>query len=85
VELAAAAVTIEHSGRDVQRYRGDDPDLPMGEQPADRKFVGYAEIRRQAPEAQHVGHQRGGDQQRAGGQSDLAVLATRSAQRVTLA
>ena len=34
VELAAAAITIEHSGRNVQHYRGDDPNLPVGKQPA---------------------------------------------------
>jgi hypothetical protein len=57
VELAAAAITTEHAGRDMQHYRSDDPDLPMGKQPADGEFVGHAEIGRQPPESQHVSHQ----------------------------
>src|SRR3954468_18955882 len=57
VELAAEAITTKHTARDMQDYRGDNPDLPVGKQTADGEFVGYSKIRRETPESQHVSHQ----------------------------
>ena len=74
MERAAAAVAIEHRGCNVQSRSQENPDLPVREHAPYRELLRRAYIGSQAPESQHVCHQRSGDQQCATGQRHMAIL-----------
>jgi hypothetical protein len=85
MKLAAAAVAVKHRRGDVQRGRQGDPDLPVREYARDGKFASDADIRGEAPETQHVSHQRSGDEQCAAGQRHVAIFPGSPARGLTLA
>src|ERR1700704_3889860 len=84
MKLAAAAIASEHRSCDLQRHGGHNPDLPVGKETMDREFPGHAYIRRQAPEAQHISHERDGNEKCTGRQSQAAVLTRRFPQTLAL-
>ena len=84
MQLAAAAVTVEHRSGYVECHARRDPDLPVRKHTAESEFPGHADIRGKSPETKHVGHQRHGGEQRGTGQRQMAILALRVPHGATL-
>src|ERR1700681_1114464 len=84
MKLTASAVASEHRSRDLQCHGGHNPDLPVGKETVDREFLGHADIRRQAPEAQHISHKSDGNEKSAGRQGQATVLTRRFSETLAL-
>src|SRR5579883_3200206 len=74
--LAAAAVTIQNRGGEIQRHGGRNPKLPVGDDTLTARAAGDTHLRGEPPKSQNISHERHGYQQSATSQRQMTIFAT---------